>query len=104
LNDGQLANPANMNWLKAAGLSIGTIILGSALAMQASTNVLENDQPALAASFSPLNGFALERAALNGFKNEDGVSLTPLVKKGFGKGTLVTSSMDNVGLGSRGRR
>lgn len=77
-----------MNWLKATGLSIGAIILGSVLAMQAFTNVLENDQPALAASVSPLNGFALQRVALNRMKNQEGGSLTPLVKKVLAKEPL----------------
>jgi len=81
LNDGQLAAPTNMNWVKATGLSVGAIILGSVLAMQAFTNVLANDQPALAANASPLNGFALERVALNRMKNQEDGSLTPLVKK-----------------------
>tara|TARA_R110001606_G_scaffold314556_11_gene461349 strand:+ start:2562 stop:3728 length:1167 start_codon:yes stop_codon:yes gene_type:complete len=77
-----------MNWLKATGLSIGTIILGSVLAMQAFTNVLENDQPALAASVSPLNGFALQRVALNRLQNQEDGSLTPLVKKVLAKEPL----------------
>ena len=77
-----------MNWLKATGLSIGAIILGSVLAMQAVTNVLANDQPALAASVSPLNGFALERVALNRFENQTDGSLAPLVKKVLAKEPL----------------
>lgn len=87
-----------MNWLKVTGLSIGVIILGSVLAMQAFTNVLENDQPALAASVFPLNGFALERAALNGFKNEDGVSLTPLAKKVLAKEPLSPAAWTMLAL------
>jgi len=77
-----------MNWLKATGLSVGTIILSSVLATQAVTNVLANDQPALAASVSPLNGFALERVALNRFENQTDGSLAPLVKKVLAKEPL----------------
>jgi len=77
-----------MNWLKATSLSIGTIILGSVLAMQAVTNVLANDQPALAASVSPLNGFALERVALKRLEKQADGSLMPLVKKVLAKEPL----------------
>jgi hypothetical protein len=77
-----------MNWLKATGLSAAALILSSVLAMQAITNVLANDQPALAASASPLNGFALERVALNRLENQTDGSLTPLVKNVLAKEPL----------------
>tara|TARA_R110000824_G_scaffold104214_6_gene247368 strand:+ start:35764 stop:36921 length:1158 start_codon:yes stop_codon:yes gene_type:complete len=70
-----------MNLLKAIGLSVGTAILSTVLTMQAITNVLENDQPALAASVSPLNGFALERIAFSRFQSEGGGALEPLLKQ-----------------------
>lgn len=77
-----------MNWLKAFSLSIAAVVSSGGLAMQAFTNVVENDRPALAASVSPLNGFALERVALNRFTNQDGVSLTPLVREVLAKEPL----------------
>lgn len=77
-----------MNWLKATGLSIGAVFLSSVLAMQAFTNVLANDQPALAASVSPLNGFALERVALDRLNSQADGSLEPLAKKILAKEPL----------------
>lgn len=77
-----------MNWLKATGLTIGALILGSVLAMQAFTNVLANDQPAMAASVSTFNGYALEKAALDRLKNQPGESLTPLVQQVLAKEPL----------------
>lgn len=87
-----------MNWLKATGLSIGTILLGSILAMQAFTNVIENDQPALAASVSPLNGFALQQVALNRLKNQEDGPLTPLVKKVLAKEPLSPAAWTMLAL------
>ncbi|ATW03136.1 hypothetical protein [Sphingorhabdus sp. YGSMI21] len=87
-----------MNWVKATGLSVGGIILGSVLAMQAFTNVLANDQPALAASASPLNGFALERVALNSMKHQESGSLAPLVKKVVAKEPLSPAAWTMLAL------
>jgi len=77
-----------MNWLKATGLSIGAVLLSSGLAMQAFTNVLANDQPALAASVSPLNGFALERVALDRLNSQADGSLAPLAERILAKEPL----------------
>lgn len=77
-----------MNLLKAASLAIGTIALSGLLAMQAFTNILANDKPALAASVSPLNGFALEQVALDRLQSQEGGSLTPLVRQVLAKEPL----------------
>lgn len=77
-----------MNWWKATGLFVGTVILSGVLALQAFTNVFANDQPAVAASAFPLNGVALERAALNRLRNEENGSLTPLAEQVLAKEPL----------------
>ncbi len=70
-----------MNWMKAAVLSVGAVALSAALAMQAFTNALANDQPAVAAGAFPLNGFALERVALDRLNSQAEESLSPLARK-----------------------
>lgn len=87
-----------MNWLKAIGLSIGSLIASGALAMQAFTNVIENDQPGLAANISPLNGFALERIALNRLASKDGGSLAPQAKQVLRKEPLTPAAWTILAL------
>jgi hypothetical protein len=96
-----------MNWLKATGLSIGAIILGSVLAMQAVTNVFDNDQPALAASASSLNGNALEYLAMGQLAaagaNGEAVpktakSLKPLVERILRKEPLMPNALTILAL------
>jgi len=70
-----------MNWLKASLLSVGTASLGGVLAMQAFTNVLANDQPGLAAGAFPLNGFAMERVALDRLNSQTDETLAPLARE-----------------------
>jgi len=90
-----------MNWVKATGLAIGAVILGGLLAAQAISNVLANDQPLLAASVSPLNGFALERVALDHLKNQQDGLLTPLARQVVAKEPLAPAAWTILALAQK---
>ncbi|WP_217272098.1 hypothetical protein [Sphingopyxis sp. BSNA05] len=56
-------------------------MLSGVVAMQAVTNVLAKDQPVLAAGAFPLNGYALERVALDRLNSPAAGSLAPLAER-----------------------
>lgn len=107
MRNGKDVWPTKMRWLKTICLIAGTAIVGSALSLQAVTNVLDNDQPALAASVFPLNGYALEYFVTGQFAagNAKGVSISqtarslePLIRKVLAKEPLTPRALTILAL------
>lgn len=90
-----------MKRLKATALSAATLVFSGLLAMQAFTNVFANDQPVVAASAFPLNGFALERVALYRLKSQEDGSLTPLARQVVAKEPLAPAAWTILALAQK---